>query len=79
MCLVCDSEKLPITLEHEDEGQGVEYWVARNPDLPGCLADGETPEEAVANLRVVRLMYIEHLEMNNLSLFEVLNRESEGD
>nr|VFJ42904.1 MAG: antitoxin HicB [Candidatus Kentron sp. DK] len=30
----------------EDEGGG---WLVSFPDLPGCLSDGETPEEALAN------------------------------
>jgi len=28
----------------EDEGGG---WLVEFPDLPGCMADGDTPEEAV--------------------------------
>lgn len=78
MCTCCDPDKLPITLEH-DIDQGAEYWVARNPDLPGCIADGETPEEAVRNLRVARLLYVAHLGMSNMSLCDVLHRESNGD
>jgi antitoxin HicB len=34
-------ELRPLT---EEEGGG---WLATFPDLPGCTADGETPEEAV--------------------------------
>jgi antitoxin HicB len=36
----------PITLRPlaKDEGSG---WLAEFPDLPGCLADGATPEEAM--------------------------------
>src|SRR5687768_6860827 len=30
----------------QDEGEG---WLITFPDLPGCMSDGETPEEAVAN------------------------------
>lgn len=30
----------------EEDGGG---FVARVPDLPGCLSDGETPEEALIN------------------------------
>jgi antitoxin HicB len=32
--------------EEEDTGYLIEY-----PDLPGCISDGETPEEAMANGR----------------------------
>ena len=35
----------PLPLE---EGGG---FVATAPDLPGCMSDGETPEEAVANIQ----------------------------
>lgn len=29
-----------------DEGKG---WLITFPDLPGCMSDGETPEEAIEN------------------------------
>jgi len=32
----------------EQEGGG---FVAHVPDLPGCMSDGETPEEAIVNVR----------------------------
>jgi antitoxin HicB len=35
----------PLTV---DEGGG---FLATFPDLPGCMADGETPEEAIADAR----------------------------
>ena len=39
----------PILLRplQEDEGGG---WLAEIPDLPGCMSDGDTPEEAVRNV-----------------------------
>ncbi|MCL1925606.1 MAG: type II toxin-antitoxin system HicB family antitoxin [Syntrophorhabdaceae bacterium] len=36
-------ELRPLT---EEEGGG---WLASFPDLPGCMSDGETPEEAFRN------------------------------
>ncbi|MDR1109627.1 MAG: type II toxin-antitoxin system HicB family antitoxin [Deltaproteobacteria bacterium] len=36
-------ELRPLT---EEEGGG---WLAEFPDLPGCMSDGETPEEALRN------------------------------
>jgi len=36
-------ELRPLT---EEEGGG---WLASFPDLPGCMSDGETPEEALRN------------------------------
>jgi predicted RNase H-like HicB family nuclease len=33
-------------------------YVARNPEFPGCMSHGSTQEEAVANLRDARELYI---------------------
>ncbi len=40
----------PIVIEPlpEEDGGGL---VARAPDLPGCMSDGATPEEALANIQ----------------------------
>ena len=27
------------------------YWVAKCPSLPGCISQGQTKEEAIANIR----------------------------
>ncbi|MCD6415265.1 MAG: type II toxin-antitoxin system HicB family antitoxin [Planctomycetes bacterium] len=27
------------------------YWVAECPSLPGCISQGQTKEEAIANIR----------------------------
>ena len=43
-------EDYPINLSPipEDEGGG---YMATFPDLPGCIADGDTTEEAIAEAR----------------------------
>jgi len=40
----------PVLIEAlcPEDGGG---FVATVPDLPGCMSDGETPEEALANVR----------------------------
>jgi antitoxin HicB len=44
-------EPLPI-----EEGGG---FLATAPDLPGCMSDGATPEEAVANVQDAIAVWIE--------------------
>jgi len=43
----------PLSLE---DGGG---FVAIVPDLPGCMSDGETPEEAIANVKDAIAIWIE--------------------
>lgn len=42
------------------------YWVAECPSLPGCLSQGKTKEEAVANIREAIRGYISALEEDKL-------------
>ena len=44
-----------VILEPEEEG-GYAVWV---PSLPGCVSQGETPEEALANIREAIQCYLE--------------------
>ncbi|NPV61347.1 MAG: type II toxin-antitoxin system HicB family antitoxin [Methanotrichaceae archaeon] len=37
------------------------YWVAEVPSLPGCISQGETKEEAIANIRAAIEAYINAL------------------
>ena len=41
-------------------------YLARNPELEGCMVQGLTEEEALANLEQVRVEHIEHLLEHNL-------------
>ena len=43
----------PLTAE---DGGG---FVATVPDLPGCMSDGETPEEALANVQDASATWLE--------------------
>ncbi len=48
----------PLIVEplSDEDGNG---FVAIAPDLPGCMSDGETPEEAVINVRDAILCWVE--------------------
>ena len=48
----------PVVIEPllPEDGGG---FVATVPDLPGCMSDGETPEEALANVRDAVAAWIE--------------------
>jgi predicted RNase H-like HicB family nuclease len=47
-----------------------EYWVAECPSLPGCISQGKTKEEAIANIREAIQTYIEALEEDGLAVPE---------
>ena len=40
------------------------YWVAECPSLPGCISQGKTKEEAIANIREAIELYVEDMVEN---------------
>jgi predicted RNase H-like HicB family nuclease len=46
------------------------YWVAECPGLPGCVTQGKTKEEAIANAREVIEAYLAALTEDNLPVPE---------
>ena len=42
------------------------YWVAECPTLPGCISQGESREEAVANIKEAIMGYINALHEDNI-------------
>jgi predicted RNase H-like HicB family nuclease len=38
------------------------YWIAQCPSLPPCISQGETKEEAIANIQEAIELYIEVLQ-----------------
>lgn len=42
------------------------YWVAECPSLPGCISQGETREQAIANIREAIEGYVLTLEEDGL-------------
>jgi predicted RNase H-like HicB family nuclease len=46
------------------------YWVVECPSLPGCISQGTTREEAIANIREAIRLYIATLEEDKLPVPE---------
>ena len=42
------------------------YWVVECPSLPGCVSQGKTKEEAIANVKEAIRGYIAALEQDKL-------------
>jgi len=63
----------------DDSVEDEPLFVAINPELEGCVAQGETIQEAKSNLDEFRVEYILHLLENNLPIPEpafALNKAS---
>lgn len=45
-------------------------WIAECPRLPGCVSQGETREQAIANAREAVELYIAALEVDGLPVPE---------
>ncbi len=50
--------KLHVVIEKDEAG----YYVAEVPALPGCLSQGETYEEAIANIKEAIQGWLEVME-----------------
>ena len=46
------------------------YWVAECPSLPGCISQGKTKSEAIANIREAIQGYVEALKQDKLPVPE---------
>ena len=44
------------------------YWVVECPSLPGCISQGKTREEAIANIKQAINGYIAALEEDHLPI-----------
>ena len=55
-----------VALRYDPDG----YWIAEHPELTGCIADGETAQEALSSLDISRELWIECCLANGLEVPE---------
>lgn len=60
-----------VVLEPQEEG-GYTVYV---PSLPGCVSQGETVQEAMANIKEAIQLYLESYKERNLPLPRIEERE----
>jgi len=46
------------------------YWMAECPSLPGCISQGPSPQDAIANITEAIQLYIETFEKDQLPVPE---------
>ncbi len=63
--------KYRVVLEPQDEG-GYTVYV---PSLPGCVSQGDTVDEAMANIKEAIEIYVESLEARGLRPRKIEERE----
>ena len=63
--------KYKVVVEPQEEG-GYTVYV---PTLPGCVSQGDTVEEAMANIREAIEVYLESLKERGIALPQVEERE----
>lgn len=63
--------KYKVVLEPQEEG-GYTVYV---PSLPGCVSQGETTEEAIANIREAIEVYLESLKARRIPVPQIEERE----
>ncbi len=61
-----------IILERDEDGA----FIARVPELPGCVSDGKTKDEALKNIREAIEAYLETLKHEGWPLPNVIGEET---
>ncbi|MDP2241152.1 MAG: type II toxin-antitoxin system HicB family antitoxin [Burkholderiales bacterium] len=51
-----------VVIAHGEDG----YWVAECPSLPGCISQGRTKEEVIANIKEAIEGYVAALQEDGL-------------
>ena len=66
-----------IILEPWDDGKGP-YWVARVVELPHCMIHGDTPEEAIEEIQIVKREWLKSNLKRGIKIPEPITRKYSG-
>lgn len=59
-----------VLVEVEADSTGKPIYIARIPELPGCMGHGVTEQEAVADVKAAAVVYIQSLLEDGLEVPE---------
>ena len=63
--------RISVFFSEEDNG-----WIAEIPDLPGCSAYGDTPEQAVAEVGIAKSAWLETARSEGKAIPEPTDRSA---
>jgi antitoxin HicB len=61
-----------VLLEQDEDG----IFIARVPELPGCVSDGKTKDEALRNIREAIEGYLETLHEEGWQMPKIVSEET---
>ena len=66
-------EKYSFIIQYDEENN---IYIASIPELQGCMAHGDTPEDAIREVRIVMEMWLEVAEEKGLEIPKPLTQNS---
>jgi predicted RNase H-like HicB family nuclease len=66
-------EKYSYIIQYDEDN---EIYVASIPELQGCMAHGDTPEDAIKEVRIVMEMWLDVAEEKGLDIPKPLTQNS---
>ena len=66
-------EKYSFVIQYDEDNK---IYIASVPELQGCMAHGDTPEDAIREVRIVMAMWLEVAEEKGLEIPKPLTQNS---